>query len=190
MFCVAFGLSMDYEVFLLSRVKEEYDRTGDNHEAVAVGLEKTGRIVTAAAVLIAVVFLAFATSDVRFVKLFGLGLAVAVLMDAFIIRGTLVPAFMAMADRANWWAPAPLRRFHDRFGVSEHVDLDEADQTPQTAPASGSAVAVAADGLVAAADSSTNGHQERRTNGSTPRRRRDRPLVAAGRRPPDDNGGS
>lgn len=196
MFCVAFGLSMDYEVFLLSRVKEEYDRTGDNHEAVAVGLEKTGRIVTAAAVLIAVVFLAFATSDVRFIKLFGLGLAVAVLMDAFIIRGTLVPAFMAMADRANWWAPAPLRRFHDRFGVSEHVDLDGPTDTPQPAPASGSAVAVAARGHVAAADSSTNGHATNGhtadgTAGSTPRRRRrERPLVAAGRRPPGDNGGS
>lgn len=177
MFCVAFGLSMDYEVFLLSRVKEEFDRTGDNREAVAVGLEKTGRIVTAAAVLIAVVFLAFATSDVRFIKLFGLGLALAVLMDAFIIRGTLVPAFMAMADRANWWAPAPLRRFHDRFGVSEHVDLDPVADPPQRAssPTPTSAPTSAAQ----------NGHM---TAGPTPatRSRRTRPLVAAGREAPND----
>ena len=93
--------------------------------AVALGLERTGRIVTAAALLISVVFLAFGTSEVRFIKLFGLGLALAVLMDAFVIRGTLVPAFMRLAGGANWWAPAPLRRFHDRFGVSEHVDLDD-----------------------------------------------------------------
>ncbi len=173
MFCVAFGLSMDYEVFLLSRVKEEYDRTGDNRAAVAIGLEKTGRIVTAAAVLIAVVFLAFATSDVRFIKLFGLGLALAVLMDAFIIRGTLVPAFMAMADRANWWAPAPMRRFHDRFGVSEHVELDP---LPITGPSHPAAVTPTQNG---------NGNGRPST-----RRRRDRPLVAAGRTPPSGDGES
>src|SRR3546814_13959597 len=88
---------MDYAVFLLSRIKEEYDRTGDNELSVAVGLERTGRIVTAAALLIAVVFIAFATSDVTFIKLFGVGLTLAVLMDAFVIRGTLVPAFMRLA---------------------------------------------------------------------------------------------
>ncbi len=119
MFCVAFGLSMDYEVFLLSRIKEEHDRTGDNTSSVAVGLERTGRIVTAAALIISVVFLAFATSGVTFVKLFGVGLALAVLMDAFVIRATLVPAFMRLAGEANWWAPGPLRRFHERFGISE-----------------------------------------------------------------------
>src|SRR5680860_1848699 len=119
MFIVAFGLSMDYEVFLLSRVKEEYDRTGDDRLSVARGLERTGRIVTAAAVLIAVVFLAFATGRVTFIKLFGVGLALAVLMDAFVIRATLVPAFMRLAGRANWWAPAPMRRFYERFGISE-----------------------------------------------------------------------
>jgi RND superfamily putative drug exporter len=124
MFCVAFGLSMDYEVFLLSRIKEEHDRTGDNQLSVAIGLERTGRIVTAAAVLIAVVFMSFATSHITFIKLFGVGLTLAVLMDAFLIRGTLVPAFMRLAGEWNWWAPKPLRRFHDRFGVSEHVDLD------------------------------------------------------------------
>jgi RND superfamily putative drug exporter len=127
MFCVAFGLSMDYEVFLLSRIKEEHDKGADNRRAVAVGLERTGRIVTAAAVLIAVVFLSFATGGVSFIKLFGIGLTLAVLLDAFVIRGTLVPAFMRLAGEWNWWAPGPLRRFHDRWGISEHVDLDDSD---------------------------------------------------------------
>jgi putative drug exporter of the RND superfamily len=134
MFCIAFGLSMDYEVFLLSRIKEEYDLTGDNQRAVALGLERTGRIVTAAALLISVVFLAMATASVSFMKLFGIGLALAVLMDAFLIRATLVPAFMQLAGGANWWAPAPLRRLHDRIGITEHVDLDGVP-TPAGAPA-------------------------------------------------------
>ena len=125
MFCIAFGLSMDYEVFLLSRIKEEHDRGSDTVTSVAVGLERTGRIVTAAAVLIAVVFLAFATGQVSFMKMFGIGLTLAVLVDAFLIRSTLVPAFMRLAGDANWWAPGPLRRFHNRFGISEHVDLDD-----------------------------------------------------------------
>ncbi|MGV3758122.1 MAG: MMPL family transporter [Actinomycetota bacterium] len=125
MFCIAFGLSMDYEVFLLSRIKEEYDRTGDNERSVALGLERTGRIVTAAALLIAVVFIAMASARVSFIKLFGIGLALAVLMDAFLIRATLVPAFMRLAGGANWWAPRFLRRVHDRIGISEHIDLDE-----------------------------------------------------------------
>ena len=135
MFCVAFGLSMDYEVFLLSRIKEEHDNGADDRRAVALGLERTGRIVTAAALLIAVIFVAFGTSEVTFIKLFGLGLALAVLMDAFVIRGTLVPAFMRMAGAANWWAPAPLRRFHERFGMSEHVDLDPAPGVIDLVPA-------------------------------------------------------
>jgi RND superfamily putative drug exporter len=122
MFCIAFGLSMDYEVFLLSRIKEEYDRTGDNVSSVALGLERTGRIVTAAAALLAVVFLAFATSHVTFIKLFGLGLALAVILDATLIRAVLVPAFMRLAGRANWWAPGSLRRVHARFGISESSD--------------------------------------------------------------------
>jgi RND superfamily putative drug exporter len=125
MFCVAFGLSMDYEVLLLSRIKEERDHGADNTTSVAVGLERTGRIVTACAVLMSVVFIAFATGGVSFIKLFGVGLTVAVLLDAFVIRGTLVPAFMRLAGEWNWWAPGPLRRFHDRFGISEHADLDQ-----------------------------------------------------------------
>jgi RND superfamily putative drug exporter len=129
MFCIAFGLSMDYEVFLLSRIKEEHDRTGDNVHSVATGLEKTGRLVTAAAVLLSVTFLAFGTSSVTFIKVFGLGLALAVVMDATIVRGLLVPAFMRLAGNANWWAPGPLRRLHNRIGFSEHSgdDDDEID---------------------------------------------------------------
>ncbi|HEX2058822.1 MAG TPA: MMPL family transporter [Actinomycetota bacterium] len=119
MFCIAFGLSMDYEVFLLSRVKEEYDVTGDNDLAVARGLDRTGRIVTAAAALISVVFVAMLSSGISFIKMFGLGLALAVVMDATLVRGALVPAFMKLMGPANWWAPAPLRRLHDRFGIRE-----------------------------------------------------------------------
>ena len=125
MLAILFGISMDYEVFLLSRIKEEHDHGADTVQAVARGLERTGRIVTAAAVLIAVVFMAFAIGEVSFIKMFGIGLTLAVLVDAFLIRSTLVPAFMRLAGDANWWAPGPLRRLHDRFGISEHVDLDD-----------------------------------------------------------------
>jgi putative drug exporter of the RND superfamily len=119
MFCIAFGLSMDYEVFLLSRIKEEHDLLGDNDLAVAHGLERTGRIVTAAAALISVVYIAMVSSGVSFIKMFGLGLALAIVMDATLVRAALVPAFMKLMGSANWWAPAPLRRFHERFGISE-----------------------------------------------------------------------
>jgi len=125
MFCIAFGLSMDYEVFLMSRIKEEHDRTGDNDHAVALGLERTGRIVTAAALLLSVTFFAFGTSGVSFIKMFGIGLGLAILMDAFVIRGLLVPAFMKLAGSANWWAPRPLRRLHDRIGITEGESLPE-----------------------------------------------------------------
>jgi putative drug exporter of the RND superfamily len=119
MFCIAFGLSMDYEVFLLSRIKEEHDLTGDNRHSVAMGLERTGRIVTAAAALLAVTFLAFGTSGVSFIKMFGIGLTLAIVMDATVIRGLLVPAFMRLAGEANWWAPRWMQRIHNRFGISE-----------------------------------------------------------------------
>ncbi len=128
MFCIAFGLSMDYEVFLISRIKEEYDLDRDNEAAVAKGLQQTGGIVTAAAILLAIVFLGIATSSVSVVKLFGVGLTVAVLVDAFLIRATLVPAFMRLAGRANWWAPKPLRRFHLRFGIWENEPIAILDQ--------------------------------------------------------------
>jgi RND superfamily putative drug exporter len=128
MFCVLFGLSMDYEVFLLSRIKEEYDATGDNTRAVALGLERTGRLVTAAAALLALVFLAFVSSDISFIKLLGLGTALAVVVDATLIRGALVPAFMRLMGKANWWAPRPLRALHNRIGLAEHVDVDVPSQ--------------------------------------------------------------
>ncbi|MDX3264053.1 MMPL family transporter [Streptomyces sp. MI02-2A] len=119
MFCVAFGLSMDYGVFLLSRIKEEYDRTGDHREAVRFGLQRTGGLITAAAVILAVVMVAIGTSRVTNTKMLGLGIALAVLMDAMVVRSLLVPAVMRLTGRATWWAPAPLRRFHRRFGLRE-----------------------------------------------------------------------
>jgi RND superfamily putative drug exporter len=131
MFCVLFGLSMDYEVFLLSRIREEYLATGDNQRAVALGLERTGRLITAAAALLALVFLAFVTSDIAFIKLLGLGTALAVVVDATLVRGALVPAFMRLAGRWNWWAPAPLRRLHDRFGLTEAGVRDTAPVLPE-----------------------------------------------------------
>jgi RND superfamily putative drug exporter len=123
MFCIAFGLSMDYEVFLLSRIKEEYDLNRDNEHAVSVGLQKTGRIVTAAALLLTIVFIGIATSQVSIVQLFGVGLSLAVLVDAFLIRATLVPAFMRLAGRLNWWSPAWLRRWHLRYGIWENEPI-------------------------------------------------------------------
>ena len=123
MFCLAFGLSMDYEVFLLSRIREEWlasDRTAaDNTRAVALGLGRTGRIVTAAALLMAIVFAAMAGSQVSFMMLFGAGLTLAVVMDATVVRGILVPAFMRLAGRWNWWAPRPLAALHERVGLHE-----------------------------------------------------------------------
>jgi RND superfamily putative drug exporter len=132
MFCIAFGLSMDYEVFLLSRIKEEYDLERDNEHAVAVGLQKTGRIVTAAALLLTIVFVGIATSEVALVKAFGIGLSLAVLVDAFLIRATLVPAFMRLAGRVNWWSPRWLRRWHLRFGIWENEPIALLDRQFET----------------------------------------------------------
>jgi RND superfamily putative drug exporter len=115
----AFGLSMDYEVFLLSRIKEVHDETGDNDLAVAVGLQRSGRIITAAAFLIVIVFTGFAAGEVLAIKQLGVGLAIAVLVDATIVRTLLVPATMNLLGERNWWAPAPLRRFHQRYGLHE-----------------------------------------------------------------------
>ncbi|WP_020140839.1 MMPL family transporter [Streptomyces sp. 351MFTsu5.1] len=119
MFCVAFGLSMDYGVFLLSRIKEEHDRTGNHEEAIRHGLQRTGGLITAAAVILAVVMVAIGTSRVTNTKMLGLGIALAVLMDAMIVRSLLVPAVMKLTGKATWWAPRALRRFHERFGLSE-----------------------------------------------------------------------
>jgi RND superfamily putative drug exporter len=131
MFCVAFGLSMDYEVFLLSRIKETYDAGADNATAVAVGLERTGRLITAAAALIAVVWISFISSGVTFIKMLGLRMALAVVADATLIRGVLVPAFMRLAGDWNWWSPKTLRRLHERVGITEHAPLP-APRTPET----------------------------------------------------------
>jgi RND superfamily putative drug exporter len=119
LFAMAFGLSMDYQVFMLSRIREEYVRSGDNDAAVAKGLERTGRIVTYAALLISIIFFAWITSGLSYMKAFGIGCPLAIFMDATLIRGTLLPAAMKLLGRANWWAPGPLRALHARFGISE-----------------------------------------------------------------------
>ena len=116
---MAFGLSTDYAVFLLSRIKEAHDAGADTKDAVAVGLQRTGRIVTAAALLFAIAIGAFATSQITLIKELGVGTALAVLIDATIIRALLVPSLMALFGDWNWWAPKPLRRHHQRIGFSE-----------------------------------------------------------------------
>ena len=147
----AFGLSMDYEVFLLSRIKEVHDQTGDNDLAVAVGLQRSGRIITSAAALIVVVFAGFATGEVLAVKQLGVGLAIAVIVDATLVRTLLVPATMKLLGERNWWAPAPLRRFHQRHGLHEAPSVSPAVHgTAAPAAPSGSTapVTAAADELV------------------------------------------
>ena len=119
MFCIAFGLSMDYEVFVTSRIKELHNQGADNESAVTNGLGHTGRIVTAAACLLAVSFFAFGTAKLSFMQLFGLGSGLAILIDAVAVRGVLVPAAMRLLGRSAWYAPGFLRRFHARFGLSE-----------------------------------------------------------------------
>jgi uncharacterized membrane protein YdfJ with MMPL/SSD domain len=119
LFAVAFGLSTDYAVFLLSRIKEARERGLEDRDAVAAGLERTGRIVTAAAILFTVAIGAFATSQIIFIKEVGVGTALAVLIDATIIRALLVPSLMALLGRWNWWAPEPLRRLHARLNLGE-----------------------------------------------------------------------
>ncbi|WP_329025176.1 MMPL family transporter [Streptomyces sp. NBC_00690] len=119
MFCVAFGLSMDYEVFVTSRIKELHDLGEDNESAVANGLGHTGRIVTAAALLLAVSFFAFGTAQLSFLQMFGLGSGLAILIDAVAVRGVLVPAAMRLLGRSAWYAPRFLRKLHERYGLSE-----------------------------------------------------------------------
>ena len=118
-FLFAFGLSMDYEVFLLARIKEAWDDTGDNDLAIATGLDRTGRIITSAAALLIIVFAGFAAGELVLIKQLGVGMAVAVLVDVTIVRTFLVPATMTLMGRWNWWSPAPLRRLHARFGLHE-----------------------------------------------------------------------
>ncbi len=121
MFCIVYGLSMDYEVFIVSRIREEYLSTGDTRASVAIGLQRSGPLVTAAAVILAVSFAVYATGGVVYLKMIGVGMAVAVLVDALLIRGVLLPAVIRLAGAANWWAPPPLRRLHERFGITESV---------------------------------------------------------------------
>jgi RND superfamily putative drug exporter len=116
---VVFGLSMDYEVFLMSRIREHYLRTGDNTAAVAAGLQRTGAMITTAALLLVVVIGAFSLSGITFIKLIGVAMAIAIVVDATVVRALLVPASMRLLGRWNWWAPAPLRRLHDRIGFGE-----------------------------------------------------------------------
>ena len=119
MFTLLFGLSMDYEVFMLSRIKEEHDRGASTVDAVSFGLQRSGRIITAAALLIAVVFATFISSGVTSIKMLGLGTAFAIMLDATVVRGLLVPALMRIAGRWNWWTPPGLRWIHARLGIKE-----------------------------------------------------------------------
>ena len=129
LFCIAFGLSMDYEVFLVSRIREYWlasGRTrGDNDESVALGLARMGRVVTAAALLMCISFSALMAAQVAFMRMFGVGLTLAILVDATLVRMLLVPVFMHVLGRVNWWAPKPLARLHERFGISESHDVAE-----------------------------------------------------------------
>ena len=128
LFCIVFGLSMDYEVLLLSRIQEEYLRTGDNTHAVAAGLERSGRLITGAAAIMVGVFAAFGLADVVIIKSIGLGMALAVALDATIVRALIVPATMRLLGDRNWWAPRPLARLYDRLRLGEA-------EPPRPAPA-------------------------------------------------------
>ena len=128
MFCILFGLSMDYEVMLLSRIKEEYEKTADNLSSVALGIERTGRLITGAALIMATVFFSFGLAEAVVIKAIGLGMGLAVLVDATIIRALLVPATMRLMGDWNWWTPKPLARLHRRLGLSENT-IDAPDPT-------------------------------------------------------------
>jgi RND superfamily putative drug exporter len=127
LFCIAFGLSMDYEVFLISRIREYWlaakkdgqQSDADNSESVALGVARTGRVVTAAALIMSISFAALIAAQVQVMRLFGLGLTVAVMVDATLVRVVLVPAFMQLLGRWNWWAPKPLVRLHERIGLTD-----------------------------------------------------------------------
>ncbi|HEY1455997.1 MAG TPA: MMPL family transporter, partial [Candidatus Dormibacteraeota bacterium] len=119
LFSIVFGMSMDYEVLLISRIQEEYRRTGDNQAGVAMGLEKSGRLITGAAGIMCAVFLAFGLADVVIIKAIGIGLAIAIAIDATIVRILIVPSVMRILGRANWWAPRPLSWLHERIGAGE-----------------------------------------------------------------------
>ncbi|GJF17435.1 membrane protein [Mycolicibacterium cyprinidarum] len=142
LFCVAFGLSMDYEVFLISRIREYWLKSGqtatDNDESVALGLARTGRVVTAAALLMSISFAALIAAKVAFMRMFGVGLTLAILADATLVRMLLVPAFMHLLGRWNWWAPKPLAKLHERIGLSENVLEEDQPATPALGGRNGS----------------------------------------------------
>ncbi|KOX12425.1 MMPL family transporter [Nocardiopsis sp. NRRL B-16309] len=138
MFCLTFGLSMDYNIIVLSRIKEEYERTGDHRASVAAGLQRTGGLVTAAALILAVVLLGIGSSQITNMQMLGIGVALAILMDATVIRGFLLPALMAMiGGRATWWAPEPLRRFQRRFGLHDEPPAPVPASSPDAGGAAG-----------------------------------------------------
>ena len=156
MFCVIFGLSMDYEVLLLSRIQEAWRRTGDNAASVIEGVVRTARVITGAALIMVSVFFAFVLADEVTIKSIGVGMAIAVAIDASIVRVMLVPAVMRLLGRWNWWAPGPLGRVADRVGFS-HVDADEPGPT---APPGGEAPVTGVpgpDGPIAGGDGATVG---------------------------------
>ncbi len=137
MFAIMFGLSMDYEVFLLSRIRESYDRSGDNTAAIASGLQHTGGVITSAALLLVIVVGAFSASPIIFIKMMGVGMIVALIVDATLVRMLLVPATMRLLGSASWWAPRPLRRLYARYGIHEaDGPAPEAVQRPVPEPAS------------------------------------------------------
>ena len=130
MFCTVFGLSMDYEVLLLSRIQEEYLKTHDNTRSVAMGLEKSGRLITGAAAIMVGVFAAFALADIVLIKAIGLGMALAVAIDATLVRALVVPATMRLLGDLNWWAPGPLARLQRR-SVSRSRAYTQAVRPPR-----------------------------------------------------------
>jgi RND superfamily putative drug exporter len=133
LFCIAFGLSMDYEVFLVSRIREFWLASGrtraDNDESIALGLARTGRVITAAALVMSISFAALTAAHVSFMRMFGLGLTLAVLVDATLVRMVLVPAFMHLLGTRNWWAPKPLVWLHERFGFSDDHPVSKSERT-------------------------------------------------------------
>ena len=151
---VAFGLAMDYELFLLSRIREAHLAGAGTRESITTGLVRSGSTITSAALLLVVVLAARATSGVTVLKLVGLGLAFAVALDATVVRALLAPATLALLGRATWWLPAPLQRFHDRFGVSE----GEAVAEPEDAEPEVLALAVDAEHDLELEEARAGGH--------------------------------
>jgi uncharacterized membrane protein YdfJ with MMPL/SSD domain len=146
MLAIIFGLSMDYEVFLLSRIRERYDLTGDNTTAVAAGLQSTGGIITSLALLLVVVVGAFSASGITFIKLLGVGMIIALVVDATVVRVLLVPATMRLLGDATWWAPGPLRRLYARYGIPHPPGSPAPGRAPQPAASSAAVTLGAAAG--------------------------------------------